>query len=237
MVANTMTKIVGVLPFAYQPYARECTSSLGTELDLLCIDNTQNNLGVAGSWNQGIEYMKQEDADWLIIISAAMRFGSQGRDMLEQIQAHPSADIIRFAKKDVAERQFNCFDKADNPSYPEAFYWHCTAISRQVVEQVGKFDANFHPIYFEDTDYDLRIKKAGFKQTDIIVPIDAMSVGSGHAVEFVGIDSPSAPLVAYFAEKWGRHPGAHDLGEYPHPFNNPDNSLAFWPPARGETYE
>jgi hypothetical protein len=195
-------------------------------------------LGVAGSWNQGIDYMKHRDADWLIIISAAMRFGKeQGRDMLAQIKAHPSADIIRFAEKEVPESQFDMENKANNPPYPKAFYWHCTAISRDLIERVGKFDANFYPIYFEDTDYDLRIKKAGYKASDIIAPIDAKSVGTGHAVKLAGVESPSTPLVLYFAEKWGRHPSASQLGDYERPFNNKYNGLDFWPPAHGEMYD
>jgi hypothetical protein len=232
-----MTKVVAVLPFIHNPYANACTETLAPELDLLCIDNRVQNIGVAGSWNQGIDYMKQQEADWLIIISAAMRFGEQqGRDMLAQIEAHLSADIIRFAEKDVAETSFDMENKANNPPYPKAFYWHCTAIHRDLIDKVGKFDANFYPIYFEDTDYDLRIKKAGYKALDIIAPIDAESVGTGHAVELAGVQAPAAPSVLYFAEKWGRHPSASQLGDYDRPFNNKYNGLDFWPPAHGEFY-
>lgn len=234
-----MVNYVAVIPFIYPPYMQDLKLTLKLpEANVNFIDNTDVNRGVAGSWNVGIEQLKERGADWLIIISAAMRFGEPGGlDMLEQIQQHPTADIIRFAQKDVPAGHFNKDDKAANPGYPECFNWHCTAISSELIKQVGKFDPNFYPIYFEDTDYDLRIKKAGFNLTDFIAPIDAHSVSAGHATELGGVESPAAPLVAYFATKWGRHPAAPQLGEYDKPFNNPDNSLAFFPPARGELWD
>lgn len=234
------TRVVGVVPFVHKPYYEALKATLELpELSVMFIDNTQENLGVAGSWNRGIKFMEDTGSDWLIIMSAAMRFGHKGGlDMLEQIENHPSADIIRFAEKTISEQRFDKRNKADNPSWEAgAFYWHCTAISSEVVKQVGKFDENFYPIYFEDTDYDLRIKKAGFAISDIIAPIDARSQSIGHAAKLENIKSDSSPAIAYFATKWGRHPSAAELGEYARPFNNPENSLAFWPPARGQVWD
>lgn len=232
-----MVKCVGVIPYIHQPYFDACigTLKLPSE-DIVAIDNTKRNLGVAESWNRGIDYVSRIGADWLIIISAAMRFGEPGGlDMIEQLEKHPEANIVRFAEKHIPEQQF---DRGNNPSWNDGvFYWHCTAISKKLIDEVGYFDPNFYPIYFEDTDYDLRIAKAGFKESDIIVPIDAKSVSVGHASKLAGVDSPSAPLVAYFATKWGRHPGAPQLGSYDTPFNALANSLKFFPPAHGRKWD
>lgn len=229
-------KAVGVVPYVYEPYFEEFKKTCKLH-NVFALNNIYNNKGVAESWNQGIDYMKKCDADWLVIISAAMRFGEAGGlDIIEQIEKHPHADIIRFAKKEMLEQPFSSSYKAKNPPYPEVFYWHCTAISKEVIERVGYFDPNFYPIYFEDTDYDLRIRKAGLNTADIIVPIDAESVSSGHAVTLGDVNSPSIPLIAYFATKWGRHPSAPQLGEYNRPFNDPNNSLAFFPPAQGRIW-
>lgn len=203
----------------------------------LFIDNKNGpNLGVAESWNRGIDFMKEKNADWLIIMGASMRFGKHGGlDMIQELEHRLSANIVRFASKDVPIQQFNNENKARNPIFPEAFYWHCTAISKDVVEQVGYFDPNFYPIYFEDTDYDLRIKKVGYKATDIIVPIDATDLGAGHGVQLGGVEAASSPLVAYFATKWGRHPSARGIGEYQYPFDEVYNSVKYFPPTHGRT--
>jgi len=41
--------------------------------------------------------------------------------------------------------------------------WSAFVLGENVVEQVGLFDERFHPIYFEDNDYERRIKAAGFE--------------------------------------------------------------------------
>lgn len=223
-----------VIPYTNREYLDECLETLKLpKKNLLLVDNSVDNKGVAGSWNLGIKEMKKRSCDWLIIMSAAMRFGpSGGSDMLYHLR-HADADIVRFAERTIDERPFDGDNKVANPAYPMAFYWHCTAISKGVVERVGKFDANFYPIYFEDIDYDLRIKKAGpFK--DLIIPIEAESIGAGHGVKLGKVKSDPMTLIAYFATKWGSHPSAAKLGTYEAPFDDNNNSVAFWPPAKGE---
>ena len=48
--------------------------------------------------------------------------------------------------------------------------WSCVVFGEGAVENVGLFDENFYPIYFEDNDYERRYNNAGFK----INYIDAM---------------------------------------------------------------
>lgn len=231
-----MTKALIVIPYVHKPYFDKCMATLDPFLDVLPIDNTKRNLGVAESWNRGIDAVKEDSSyDWLVVCSAAMRFGSSmGNDMIRQLDAHLGDNVIRFAEDWIKEQEF---ERGKNPSWYEGvFYWHCTALSRVTLGAVGYFDPNFYPIYFEDTDYDLRIKKTGIYGTDIILPIDAVSKSIGHSIELAGVKSPSEPLVAYFAEKWGRHPGAPQLGSYDRPFNDPNNSLAYFPPAHGRAW-
>lgn len=232
-----MANYVAVVPFIYQPYADELKKSLKLpEENVNFIDNTDQNRGVAGSWNMGIEMMKERHADWLIIMSAAMRMGKEGGlDMIEQLDKHPDAHIVNFANRLVPEGQFK---RGESPGVESGmFSWHCCAISRKVVDEVGKFDANFYPIYFEDIDYDLRVEKAFGDQIDRpIVHIYANSASTAHAITLAGVKSESTPLIAYFAEKWGKHPSATEINSYDRPFNNPKNSLAFWPPAHGDMW-
>lgn len=234
-----MTNYLVVIPYTNADYLQECLQTLKIPREnIMVVDNTEDNRGVAGSWNLGIAEMKRRNAEWLIIVSAAMRFGHKGGfDMIAAIEHNYTDDIIRFAQRSTPELLFDGSNKFNNPPYPECFYWHCTAVNRSVFNQVGKFDENFYPIYFEDTDYDLRINKAGFKSTDIIAPIDANTKGAGHGVVMGHVKTDPTASIAYFATKWGRHPGAAELGSYDRPFNDKENSLAFWPPANGGKYD
>ena len=229
-----MTKIVGVLPFAYEPFYKECIETIKSPLldNIINVDNVHyTNKGVAESWNKGIDYMKSVNADWLVLISAAVRFGEHGGlDIMGQLERHPLADVVHFAEKQVEPQRFI---RGKSLGYNEGnLQWHLTAINRRVIDTVGYFDPNFYPMYFEDLDYDIRINKAFVNPEWWILPIDVHRGELGHTIKYTDIKAPAEPLIAYFATKWGRHPNAAQLGEYNRPFND-NNSLAFWPPAQG----
>jgi len=245
-----MTKYVIVLPFAYMPYLIDCEATMDKDLQnhhLYAINNTEDNLGVAESWNMGIDFMRERDADWLIVMSAAIRFGeSGGLDMIQQLEAHPEAHVVHFGTKDIKEQHYV---RGFGPSYDEGnLGWHLTAIRRDVIERVGYFDPNFYPSYFEDVDYDLRINQSyniyneeTWSYDDplewLILPVDAHGTTMRHAVELAGVKTPVNDLIAYFATKHGVHPAAlKQLGSYDNPFNEEDKSVKFFPPNRGRTW-
>lgn len=228
-------KAICVIPYAYEPYFHACVKTLDHSLDVLAINNTHTNTGVAEAWDRGIDEMYRTGADWLIIISAAMRFGEKkGLDMLQQIEKHSYANIIHFAKADVPEQNYA---GADSPPYDSGvFYWHCTAVNRKVFDRIGYFDPNFYPVYYEDTDFDLRFQKGFDDPQRLILPIDAQGSTIGHGVKLGGIEAPAEPNILYFVQKWGRSPEAAVLGEYNKPFNDSDNPLSYFPEVRGRKY-
>lgn len=243
-----MTKVVMVLPYAHKPFydefkvAYEAQNTPTDKMLLLPIDNTgpegttSYNAGVAESWNRGIDHIRRSGADWLIIASATIRLGKNGvSEIFSQLKRHHYAQIIHFAKKGTPEKNYH---DGDNPPYNTGvFYWHLTAVRADVFDRVGYFDPNFYPIYFEDTDFDIRFNKAYPDPQRLILPVDATSEGVGHAAKLAGIKSPAEPLIAYFATKWGVHPNAVGrLGTYRYPFNDDHNSVKFFPPARGRVW-
>ncbi len=147
-----------VMPFIHRPYMEECMATIKLPKEnILLVDNTEINHGVACSWNKGIEKMKERGADWLIILSAAMRFGEKGmQDFIDEIEK-TEVDIL-----------------ACEPSHG----WHCIAIRSSVFERVGTFDENFYPIYFEDNDFGIRCNLQGSIRWGSVEGIQLQNMGN-----------------------------------------------------------
>jgi hypothetical protein len=227
---------VVVVPYTYKPYFDEfmATCKIPSHL-MLTIDNTtaEKNIGVMASHNRGIDFMREWRADWLIVISPAIRFGKPGGlDFLEILEERPDYHVIHGASLNVAG------GKQAGPEgggHNKVFGWHLMAINKTVFDAIGRWDENFTPYGFDDIDLSLRIRKH-FKNTTKwdTYPCDVTDTVMGHSLQFVPDvvgEADSGPRIAYFTEKWGRHPGAWQWDGWEHPFNNPENSLKFWPPA------
>ena len=180
---------------------------------MLLIDNTVNNLGIMKSHNMGLDKMKEVGADWLIVLSAAVRFGEAGGlDFIEQIEKHQDCQVINGSGRVMIEGVEKVM----------AIGWHLTAFNKAVFEAVGRWDENFTPYGFDDVDLTLRIRKYfGDKLKWETFPCDSSHVSFSHSVQLAGVESPSTPRIAYFAEKWGRHPKAWRWEGFEHPFDNP----------------
>lgn len=214
-----MTNYVAFMTYMYEPYLKDCLATLKLpRKNLMLVDGRlPNDGGCAWAINLGIDFMKRQKAEWLILINPAMRFGDAGGlDMLDALDA-TGANLIYFT------------DHTGNE-----FAWHCCAINRRVFDAIGKLDTNFKPVYFEDVDYNLRYKKYFGNKGIRSFPIDARNESIGHSTELAGVKPDLNYLITYFATKWGIHPSAVDkLASYANPFNDKKNGLAFWPPANG----
>jgi hypothetical protein len=186
-----------VLPSIYPEWTEACLATCKIQ-PVYLVDNTEVNIGVASSWNLGIRRMIAYDHDWLVILSAGVRFGeSGGRDFMEYLMG--SDDIA-------VESQLG---------------WHLIAFSRELIEKVGYFDENFYPAYYEDLDYAWRVKLA-YDLTPPYWPkveVDATLAGVAHGVKKAGVRVDSEKLEAYFEKKWGKRPADLRLDGYTEPFN------------------
>jgi len=200
---------VAVLPSIQQEWTNRCLRTC--KIDVCVVDNIPSNRGVAASWNQGVQWMRDEGKDWLIIMSATCRFGeSGGQDLLDALDVHPTAMAV------------------------EAWFlgWHLIAFHRRVFDLVGTFDENFYPAYFEDNDFGYRITRALGTDLGPWWPkpfLDVSDAGPAHGVRFAGVQSPAQPLIDYYTRKWGGPPG-HET--FDRPFGNNSNELSYWEPRR-----
>jgi hypothetical protein len=205
------------MPFCYQPYRELCQESWRFDPDsILLVDNTIVNKGIMRSHNMGIDKMVRDDTDWLIIMSAAIRFGSPGGlDFIDQLDKHAGYHVIEAAG---------------------VFGWHLIAFARDTINLVGRWDENFTPYGPDDIDYSLRFQRAyGMDGRDIElwikVPVNALDAGMAHGLHLAGVYSDPFPKRFYFGQKWGRAPDDSHITAYRHPWNDTTHDIRYWPPV------
>lgn len=104
-----------------------------------------------------------------------------------------------------------------------AYYFACARVDHEVWQEVGPFDEDFYPAYYEDTDYRRRLNLCGVSISDWAVePFTVVSVGRTRSVREIthGKEKPcwSGDKLAWFHDrieeckqryvaKWGGMPG------------------------------
>ena len=213
----TRPKFLVVLPYMLQSYYDECAETMRFHEQgrVMAIDNTVDNRGIMRSHNLAID--ERHPDEWLIIMSAALRFGRPGGlDFIDHLHHHDDHGVI------------SCSD---------TFGWHLVAFRPDVVEKMGRFDENFTPYGWDDIDLSIRIHKL---MPDLIWggwPCDLTDMGMAHSIKLAGLESPATPLLEYFNRKWLVPPGS-EFDEYAdHPFGNPDHHVNYWPSINGATWD
>lgn len=200
-------RYVAVMPWVDYLWRNDALQQCKIDVDL--IDNSVHNRGVPRSWNIGIDLMRARDADWLIVMSAALRFGTEGgRDFIRLLESKPDHRVI---------------------SALGTYGWHFIAFSRETVETAGRFDENFFPGYLEDIDYGIRMYRVKPDAPWGAYPVDVKDAGMAHALKKAKIAVDNDQIHAYFHHKWGRLPGG-EWHQYHHrPFGDDGNGIDYWP--------
>jgi GT2 family glycosyltransferase len=138
------------------------------------------NLGVAASWNFIIR--ARPAAPWWLIVNADIEFGSGDLERLVQTMDDPAPQLACLY-------EFGAF-----------------AINQAAVDEVGWFDENFYPIYFEDNDYRRRCALAGVPIKSLISRTrheNSSTIASGYASH----NERTFPRnLDYYVDKWGGPP-------------------------------
>lgn len=210
-------KYVCVMPWMWRRFRNKCLA--GCRLEVLEVNNSENNLGIMRSHNLGVDEMHRQQADWLIIMSAAVRFGPEGgRDFVKALETtHAEAHVVNAVG---------------------LFGWHLMAFRRDVIEAVGRFDENFTPYGLDDNDLSIRIHKAMPEANWWgVTGLEVADTMMGHSIKLAGLDTPYDPKLRYFTEKWGAGPGPPFEAYYDHPWNDETNPIGFWPPINGARWD
>ncbi len=202
-------RFVAVLPYVLEEFKDRCLDRCMLD-NVLLVDNRRTNLGIMRSHNLGIDAMRELDADWLIVMSAAIRFGGRGgRDFTEALERMAGVAVVN------AEGLFG---------------WHLMAFSRATIEAAGRWDENFSPYGWDDCDYAIRVHKAQPGVPWEGVKVDVIDTIMAHSIKLAGVKVDNGHHMEYFETKWGLLPGPPFPEFHDNPWGNPALDVRYWPP-------
>ena len=222
-----MSGLLVVLPVLTHTYADICVDTMlmpdsasGFRPDeILVVDNTRegtaskyglrthrdpdgHNLGTSRSWNIGAREVLDRELDYLVIMSASMRFGPEyqttWRRQMEAFWGHNVLEATGHS-------------------------WHLIAFHRRVFERVGLFDENFHA-YQEAIDFGYRMRMLGLEVGFVHLWVNALSQGVGLHAPLVSC--PAEPLLRYYELKWS---GCKGEERWVQPFGS--KPIDYWEPV------
>ncbi|MFA5937117.1 MAG: hypothetical protein WC822_04540 [Candidatus Paceibacterota bacterium] len=171
------------------------------------------NLGCAPSFNVGVKMLAQPEIDFVIIMVAACLF-------------HRSVDdFVRIIEEREAKEK-NYYYLTIGPYHTDL---HAFAVTKRFYQEIGTYDENFWPVYYEDTDLGRRMQLMGIQKTvirDDIRTSQGLSMavsGDSRLRQLWGINADR--VVNYYRSKWG---GDHTFETFTHPFNNPNTGINDW---------
>lgn len=134
---------------------------------------SKTNLGFAGGNNLGIKYALSQGADYLLLINNDATINEKGFfDNLLKAKGDIVSPLVKYKSEGKPTTDFG--GKVDkifgrNTHYltkpslkPDYFSGVCLLIKSNVFEKIGLLDDHYF-LYYEDADFCLRAKKAGFK--------------------------------------------------------------------------
>lgn len=148
--------------------------------NLISVDNSRHNRGFAGGVNIGIKKALASGATHILLVNPDLKITQANIDELLKTQADIVGPVLKFERFGKTIYDFggkvNWFlgrpTHWENASGPiEYLSGACLLIKREVIKKIGLFDERFF-MYFEDVDFCLRAKRAGFSiavNPDVVV--------------------------------------------------------------------
>lgn len=207
-----------------KPEALACLRSI-VKNKITFYDHRQNR-GLAKSWNDGLIAAYQDGADVVVIANDDILATYDDLMILAQgAYEHQECGIV------VCEGYNVRMDSHQQLQFA------IPAVNRIALEQIGYFDENLTPIYFEDTDYSRRAALAGVKFHNAgktgIVHTGSATVATVDDLRMQN-NVTFQRNQAYYQQKWGGSPG-HETFTYP--FNDTRFGLRITAASRHHPYQ
>lgn len=191
--------------------------------------NAYPQLGVAGAWNYGLEYLfgngrvvgAVEAVEKVLVINQDVILRPNTYEILlsqdDSFVTAVSTGDRKDCRGDSNELSLHSgqggrvWNKRNHPDFS------CFLIERDCYRTVGPFDEAFYPAWFEDNDYHIRMGRAGIEACCIDLPFYHYAGGTIKRAREVGTSEPYE--IAFranqqkFYEKWGVLPGTKEYEE------------------------
>lgn len=157
-----------------------------TEINNTLIFRSEQRMGVAASWNYLVRKAVQRGFSRFLILNDDIILKS-GQDMISRLVASHN-DMVFLRPRPI-------------------YNWSAFILSKAIFESVGEFDENFEKCFFEDNDYEYRMK---LKKIPVVY-CDALNP----EVYRNSMTTQKEPLLGdyianqdYYIGKWGGIPGS-----------------------------
>jgi glycosyltransferase involved in cell wall biosynthesis len=146
-------------------YLSDIPSILGnlhTNTQTMTLVLNKENLGVIGGRNMGFTIYQSDPTDYLCFLDNDQFVGENWLTQYHNFMAETKSDMCgvdAWLMDDSFMPRYNCKKKGDPYTYVGC---GGMLIKKAVVDQIGFFDEQFNPAYFEDPDYNFRARNSGF---------------------------------------------------------------------------
>jgi GT2 family glycosyltransferase len=165
------------------------------------VTSSGDNLGVAPSWNKFIKDAIKDGFDAVIVANDDIRLYEGSLEKF--INALKSYEFVSFA----GQNAFSFF-----------------GLRLSVVDKVGYFDEAFWPAYYEDNDYNMRLKLAGVEMHIVLEPsyfhAQSATLGKFNSERKLMHHHNFRKNTEYYIKKWG---GLPHNETYTEPFDGQEN--------------
>ncbi len=146
---------------------------------VVVVDNSKQNLGYGGGANVGIRRALKKGAQWVVVLNQDLSMSPSAAGTLVKKLKETQAGIAGPMAGGLDPRRWTSVLPAKETDYITG---SCIAIHREVVERIGYFYEPYF-LYYEETDFCLRARSAGFPllyiPTKGITHMESVSLGRG----------------------------------------------------------
>lgn len=125
---------------------------------VIVIDNTRDNRGYGGGANVGTRKALKEGAEWVVVMNEDLTFTKRAVGEFTDLLKKSKPAIVGPFGGSLDQNRWTTILPAQKMDYISG---SCIAIHRDVVGKIGAFFAPYF-IYYEEVEYCLRAKRAGF---------------------------------------------------------------------------
>lgn len=204
-----------------------CKSS--RELEFHIIPNWEHHWSVAKSWNHGIR--RASHCDYILIVNDDISLSDVSIDRLATYLAqNPQTALVSASDvrdEGISNLGVRDFRPAERYELLPSPHFSCFMVTNKLLDQVGEFDENFTPAYYEDNDMTRRIVLSEYEIGRLYC---APFYHHGSVTRYKkGVsDADHAAFDRnrqYFMQKWG---GDKDQETFATPFNDPNLTIKDW---------